>query len=132
MKPYELRVSDLMTTAVITVEADEPVGEAHADMELGAIRHLPVLDHGKLVGIVSDRDLIRIRKRPTRVRDVMSRELVTTRPQSPAHAAASLMLDHRIGSVPVVDDDGALIGMVTLTDYVEVARRALLGISLGR
>lgn len=132
MKPYELRVSDLMSTALITVEADEPVGEARADMELGSIRHLPVLDHGKLVGIVSDRDLIRSRKRPTRVREVMSRDLVTTRPQSPAHTAASLMLDHRIGSVPVVDDNGALVGMVTLTDYVEVARRALLGISLER
>ncbi len=127
-----LKVSDLMSTALMTINASEPLAEAKVDMEVGLVHHLPVVDdRGRLVGIVSDRDLVR-RSDKKRVADVMSRDLVTTRPDAPAHLAASMMLDFRIGSVPVVDDAGALVGVVTLTDYVAVARRALLGLPLER
>lgn len=132
MKSYDLTVSDLMSTALITINAQEHLAEARSDMELGVIRHLPVVDdEGNLVGVVSDRDLI---KTPTKrkVSDVMSRELITIQPEAPAHVAASLMLDNCIGSVPVVDDQGGLVGVVTLTDYVELARRQLLGLPLQR
>jgi CBS domain-containing protein len=132
MKKPDLKVSDLMTTALMTINADEPLAEAKFDMEVGLVHHLPVVDdRGRLVGIVSDRDITR-RSDKKRVCDVMSRELVTTRPDSPAHLAASMMLDFRIGSVPVVDEDGALVGVVTLTDYLALARRALLGLPLER
>jgi CBS domain-containing membrane protein len=132
MKHYDLKVSDLMTTALMTIKASEPLSEAKIDMEMGLVHHLPVVDdRGRLVGIVSDRDITR-RADKKRIADVMSRELVTTRPDTPAHLAASMMLDFRIGSLPVVDDDGALIGVVTITDYLAVARRALLGLPLER
>jgi CBS domain-containing membrane protein len=132
MKQYDLKVSDLMTTALMTIKASEPLSEAKIDMEMGLVHHLPVVDdRGRLVGIVSDRDITR-RADKKRIADVMSRELVTTRPDTPAHLAASMMLDFRIGSLPVVDDDGALIGVVTITDYLAVARRALLGLPLER
>jgi acetoin utilization protein AcuB len=84
-----------------------------------------------VAGNVSARDLVR-RADTQRVCDVMSRDVVTTRPDAPAHLAASMMLDFRIGSLPVVNDDGALIGVVTITDYLAVARRALLGLPLER
>lgn len=132
MKHHDLKVSDLMTTSLMTINADKPLAEAKIDMELGLVHHLPVVDgRGRLVGIVSDRDILR-RSEHKRVADVMSRDLVTTRRDSPAHLAASMMLDFRIGSVPVLDDDGTLVGVVTLTDYLAVARRALLGLPLER
>ena len=132
MKPHDLKVSDLMTTAVMTINSSEPLAEARVDMEVGLVRHLPVVDdRGRLVGVVSDRDIVRRTDRK-RIADVMSRDVVTTRPEAPAHLAASMMLDFRIGSLPVVDDEGSLVGVVTITDYVALARRALLGLPLER
>jgi CBS domain-containing protein len=131
MKASELTVSDLMTTTLITIKASEPIKEARADMDIGVIRHLPVVDdRGRLVGVVSDRDLIG--KKPQRVCDVMTRNVLTTTPDAPAFEAASMMLDNKISSVLVVNEDDLLVGMVTQTDYLEVARRALLGLPLER
>jgi CBS domain-containing protein len=135
MKPYDLKVSDLMSTALITVTASEPVTEAHAEMELGLIHHLPVIDdRGRLVGVLSDRDLLRAAssKRPRRVAEIMTHDVVTTRPDAPAHEAAAQMLDLKIGALPVVDEHGTLVGLVTQTDYLDLARRALLGLPLER
>jgi len=133
MKSHDLKVIDLMSTALLTIKASESVTEAHTEMELGLIRHLPVVDErGKLVGVLSDRDLLAASKRDRRVADLMSKDVVTIRPEAPAYEAAVLMLDHRIGSVPVVDAHGTLVGIVTQTDYLDVARRALLGLHLER
>ncbi|HEX5064211.1 MAG TPA: CBS domain-containing protein [Kofleriaceae bacterium] len=132
MKPTELTVADLMSTNVITINASDPIKEGRADMDLGVIRHLPVVDdRGRLVGVVSDRDLI-APKRAHKIADVMTRDVMTARPETPAFEAASMMLDHKIGSVLVVNDENKLVGVVTQTDYLEVARRALLGLSLER
>jgi CBS domain-containing protein len=133
MRTHTLRVSDLMTTAVISVRPDEKVTAAHADMELGAFRHLPVVDdRRRLVGIVSDRDLLRALGRPksTTIGEIMTRSPRTIRADASAHLAAQMMLDHTIGAVPVVDDSGSMVGLVTMTDYLDVARRALLHLPL--
>lgn len=135
MKRYELRVRDLMSTALMTVNASDTIAEAHAEMEVGIVRHLPVVDdRGRLVGVLSDRDILRVlsARKPRRVSEVMSRDVITTRPDADAHVAAELMLDHKISSVPVVGEDGVLVGLVTQTDYVDLARRALLGLPLER
>lgn len=132
MKARDLTVSDLMTTQLITVKASEPLKEARAEMEIGVVRHLPVIDdRGRLVGVVSDRDL-HSSKRGARVADVMTRDVVTTKPDAPASDAATLMLDFKISSVLVVNDDQELVGVVTQTDYLELSRRALLGLPLER
>lgn len=132
MKARDLTVSDLMTTQLITVNASEPIKEARAEMDIGVVRHLPVVDdRGRLVGVVSDRDLL-ASKRGHRIADVMSRDVITTRPDAPAAEAASVMLDHKISSVLVVNEDQLLVGMITQTDYLELARRALLGLPLER
>lgn len=135
MKRYDVCVSDLMSTAVMTATASEPIKEAHADMQVGVIRHLPVIDdRGRLVGVLSDRDVIRAvgAKRNGKVADIMTREVVSIRPEAPAHEAAAIMIDLKIGSLPVVDDGGSLVGVITQTDYLELARRALLGLALER
>jgi len=135
MKRIDLEVRDLMSTALITANAKDPLSGAHAEMQVGVVRHLPVVDdRGKLVGVLSDRDVLRSvgHRPPKKVADVMTRNVVTIRPSAPAHEAAQLMLDEKIGSVLVVDDDGALVGMVTQTDYLDVARRALLSLPLER
>ena len=124
-----------MTTALTTVHANDPVSGAHAEMQVGAIRHLPVVDdRGRLVGVLSDRDVLRAiaAKKPLRVADVMTRDLVTALDEAPADLAAELMLDQNISSVLVVDDANTLVGMVTMTDYVHLARRALRGQPLER
>jgi CBS domain-containing membrane protein len=135
MKRYELRVSDLMSTALITVRSNEPISAAHAEMQVGVVRHLPVVDdRGRLVGVLSDRDVLRAlgHRPPKRVADVMTKTVVTVRPDAMASDAAGVMLDHKISSVLVVDDAGTLVGMVTQTDYLDLARRSLLGLPLER
>jgi len=130
-----LTVADLMSTALITVGANEPVTEAHAEMDIGVVRHLPVVDdRGHLVGVLSDRDVLRATrtKKSQRVADIMTRDVITTRPDAAAHAAAGLMLEHSISSLLVVDETSTLVGVVTMTDYVELARRSLLGLPLAR
>jgi len=131
----QLKVADLMSTALITVHEAEPVTGAHAEMQVGVVRHLPVVDdRGRLIGVVSDRDVLRslAKRKPQRVGEIMTRDVVTTRPETPAHVAAALMLDHTISSILVVDESEALVGVVTQTDYLELARRSLLGLSLER
>lgn len=133
MKSRQPVVGDLMVTAVITVRADETVRDAHADMEMGSFRHLPVLDErGRLVGILSDRDILRAIGRPkgTTIAELMTPDPVTVRADAPAHIAARIMMDRKIGALPVVDDDGHMIGLITQTDFLDVARRALLSMPL--
>ena len=135
MKAHPLTVADLMSTALITVAANDPVTGAHAEMQVGVVRHLPVIDdRGHLVGVLSDRDVLRATatRKPQRVADIMTRDVITTRPETPAHKAASLMLEHSISSLLVVDDTSTLVGVVTMTDYVELARRSLLGLPFER
>lgn len=134
MKPRELTVADLMTTALITVAPDDAIGAAHEEMELGVVRHLPVVEGGKLVGVLSERDVSRALAsgRVHRVADIMVRDMVTTRPTALAHIAARTLVDKQIGSLLVTDEHGVLLGVVTQTDFVELARRALLGLPLER
>jgi CBS domain-containing protein len=135
MTRHDLTVSDLMSTALITVNRNDPVTGAHAEMQVGVVRHLPVVDErGRLVGLLSDRDLLGAlgAKPPKKISDVMTRDIISVRPESKAHAAAALMLENKISSLPVVDEKGTLVGLVTQTDYLELARRALLGLPLER
>lgn len=131
-----LAVRDLMSTAVITIPASEPLKEARAEMELGVIRHLPVVDdRGRLVGVVSDRDLLATpsaSRKARHVADVMTRDVIAAREDEPAAHAAGVMLDHKISSLPVVNETGVVVGIVTQTDFLDLARRALLGLPLER
>jgi CBS domain-containing protein len=135
MKHHDLIVGDLMSTGLVTIKATESIKEAHAEMELGIIRHLPVVDdRGRLVGVLSDRDILASLhgRKPRNVGEVMTRDVISTTIDTPAHTAAQIMLERQIGSLPVLDSADTLVGIITQTDFLDVARRALLGLPLKR
>jgi CBS domain-containing protein len=127
-----MTVSDLMTTALITMRPEDPLDITNAEMKLAAIRHIPVVDErDRLVGIVSDRDILRALGKPGArkmlVRDIMTHKLHTIRDIAPASEAAAIMLENKIGALPVTGEDRQLVGMVTETDFLRVAFEALSG-----
>jgi CBS domain-containing protein len=127
-----LRIEELMTTGVIAVRDTDTVKRADEEMKQADIRHLPVVDgRHHVVGIVSNRDLMRVLSTPEgpdrRIGEVMTRQVLTVRAETPAYRAAEMMLEHKIGSLPVVGEDGVMIGIVTETDFLAVAHNALHG-----
>jgi acetoin utilization protein AcuB len=127
-----MKVSDLMTAKPITADPDTPVLEARQTMLGKRIRHLLVTDGPKLLGIVTDRDIrlnlpspatslsvweINFLLARLTVASVMTKALVTVSPGRDPRDAAVLMLDHRIGALPVVDG-GQLVGIITETDLL--------------
>ncbi|MGZ6029476.1 MAG: CBS domain-containing protein [Myxococcaceae bacterium] len=117
-----------MSTALFTVRDTDSVGAAEAEMKLGGMRHVPVVDeNGNLVGILSARDVLQALakgKKRVRVGEYMTRKLVTVTTETPAQTALQLLLDNQIGSLPVVGSDGHLMGIVTETDFLRASRRA--------
>lgn len=131
-----MQVTELMTNAVLTIRTDAPLEQAATEMRLGHVRHLPVVDlEGRVVGVLSSFDVMRALaqgNRHAQVRDVMSKQVVTVRDDSTASEAARQMRELKIGSLPVVDADGRLLGIVTETDFLEIAELALAGKPLRR
>jgi len=121
------RIEAVMSTALLTVKDTDLVSSAAQKMEAAGIRHLPVSDaKNHVVGVLSNRDTAAAGKRSKkRVGEVMSREVLTVRPDDPAEKAVQLMIENKIGSVPVVDEEETLIGIVTETDFLQVAWQAL-------
>lgn len=122
-------IADLMTTDVVTLKPRQSLRRAAEEVQMGRIRHLPVVDeHGLLVGLVTQRDLLAAGHDLDRpIADIMQRDIKTVSPTTPAREAAYLLLRHDIGCVPVTDADGKLVGIVTDTDFVRVAYRSLGG-----
>ena len=130
------RISEVMQTEVATLTIHDRLDLADDVMRLGRVRHMPVLEGTKLVGIVSNRDLLaaslsrvldfaatdrRTFLRSIEVSEVMSRDLVSAPRDATLREAAALMLRHRIGCIPVVTSDGGLLGLVTETDLLKAA-----------
>jgi acetoin utilization protein AcuB len=128
-------VEHWMTRDVISIEADTPFLEARLILKERKIRHLPVVEARRLIGVVTDRDLkeaapsgassldvyeLNYLLLKMRVRDLIKREPITIRPTEGVEKAALLMHDHKIGCLPVVDETGALVGMLTETDLLGV------------
>jgi len=124
-----LLVKDSMTREVEALPPQSTAGEALALCRERRIRHLPVLEDDRLVGIVSDRDLRSATPAlgdPSRaealgrilVHEVMAREVATAHPDDPIEEAANAMRERKIGCLPVIEDD-ALVGIVTSSDVME-------------
>lgn len=127
-----MKVRDLMTPTPITVPHWTTVVDARALMAKARIRHLLVVDDDRLTGIVTDRDIRLNLASPATslsvwelnyllarltVEQIMTKAVITVGPRHDARAAARLMLDHKIGGLPVVDGR-RLVGIVTETDLV--------------
>lgn len=125
-------VREIMTKTPVTLESDDILDLADDVMELGRIRHLPILECGRVVGVLSQRDLFhsalvkvlgfkqREQKdlmRTIQVRGVMSQPVVTILADASVKEAARLMVEKKIGCLPVVEG-GSLIGLVTETDIL--------------
>ena len=124
-------VRNHMSSPVITINDDTPFQEALKTMRENKFRRLPVVDKkGRLVGIVAERDLLYASPSPAttlsvwemnyllskiKIRDVMTRKVITTTPDSTIESAANLMITHKVGGLPVVDGD-KLVGIITETD----------------
>lgn len=127
-----LTVEDLMTRDVVTIQEGDNLALGDDLLKLNHIRHLPVVREGKLVGLVSHRDLIRAlaklagsRATPIWAQDVMSRDVETVSPSTSVREVVEKLLDHKFGCLPVVDDGGTLVGIVTDSDLVRLAGQLL-------
>lgn len=103
-----------MKAPVVTTRVSATCGEARRVLDTRRIRHLPVVEQGRLAGIVSDRDL-RGAPPDLRIGDVMTRAVVTAAPETPVEEAALLLLSRKVGALPVVRK-GDLVGIFTETD----------------
>jgi acetoin utilization protein AcuB len=103
-----------MSSPVHTVAPDTRAASAVACLRQHRIRHLPVLEGGRVVGVVTDRDLRGVAPEVP-VSAAMSRPATVVGPRTPIDRAASLLFDRRIGCLPVVDE-GRLVGILTQTD----------------
>lgn len=122
-----LRVRDSMTRDVVTLGPEASAAEAWAVCNDNNIRHVPVVEEGRLVGLVSDRDLRDVRggggdresdtPRWVRLGDMMSRNVVTIHPLDTIEHAAREIYDRKIGCLPVVAD-GQLAGIITSADMM--------------
>jgi len=129
-------VRDRMSTHPVTIRSDADYKMALTLMQEHALHHVPVIDAGrKLVGIVAERDLLlaatRYLQSAIEVGDVMHKNVTTASPDMPIAEAATLMVEYRIGGLPVVDGDENVIGVITETDifraFVERERKGNIG-----
>jgi acetoin utilization protein AcuB len=133
-----MRVADIMSRDVITIGADQDVFSVRRLFDERGFHHLLVVDHGKLVGVISDRDVLReaspfidtlaeraqdLATLKKRVHQIMSRDLVVAKGDDSVAHAARAMLDHGVSCLPVVTADGRVEGVVTSRDLL----RALAG-----
>ena len=142
MPPERKTVAEMMSREVVSLDPNEEISTAEKVMGLGRIRHLPVVDEeGRLVGILSQRDLFRsalLRSlgygqvlqdralKGLRVKEVMATEVETTAPDVDIAEAAARMAKHKIGCLPVLEGD-RLVGILTEGDFVAAFARTRSG-----
>ena len=127
-------VSERMSYPVVTVVPEMPINEALTLMRREHIRRTPVIKDGKLVGIVSDKDLLNASPSPATslsiwemnyllskitVKDVMTKEVRTVTDDTPIEDAARIMADNKIGGLPVTRDE-KVVGIITETDLFKI------------
>jgi acetoin utilization protein AcuB len=128
-----MRVSDIMTPNPVTVTQRNAIRTAINLMREGGFRRLPVVDRGRLVGVITDRDLRKAANSPYVVREkwydnfvldhievgaCMTPDPLTVAPDAPIVEAARIMRDQKIGGLPVVAE-GHLVGIITETDLLQ-------------
>ena len=126
-------VKDVMKTQLVTLNADSKLGFANDIMYLGRIRHLPVVKGENVVGILTQRDLYRASLTSIltnwkenkefldsiKVSEIMTKNVITIAPDATIEEAAQIMIDKKVGGLPVVKDKNKLVGLITETDVLQ-------------
>ncbi|MGH7819606.1 MAG: CBS domain-containing protein [Candidatus Binatia bacterium] len=109
-----------MTRDPVTVGQFETLAAAREKMEAGGFRRLPVVDDGRLIGMVTDRDLREHHGylKETKVTGAMREDVVTVSPSATLESATQRMIERRVGGLPVVEE-GKLVGIITVTDVLK-------------
>ena len=138
--PGAIQVREIMSTDLVTLTEDETLAHAQGCMARGRIRHLPVVRDGKLVGLLTHRDLLAAsfsifaevdRGEQRRifgtvpVVEAMHRDVVTVAPDLPVREAARILLKNKYGCLPVVGPAGELVGILTEADFLHLTVRLL-------
>ena len=136
MQAPDTAVEAIMQREFASVRSDERLDFVDDVMALGRVRHMPVVDDGQLVGVVTQRDLLaaslsraldfdaqerRTFLRSVDVGEVMSKNPITVGPRTTLRQAAQLLLRHKIGCLPVVGARGEALGLLTETDLLRAA-----------
>ena len=134
-----MKIKDVMTKNPITVESETLVLDAQRIMKENNIRRLPIVDKGKLVGIITKHDLLEASPSPAtslsvhelnyllskmKVKDIMKKNPITLTPDTPFEEALRIGQDRKIGSFPVVEN-GKLVGIATESDIIRFVTRVL-------
>ena len=132
-------VAGIMTTDVVSVEENDVLSNLLESLQVLRFRHLPVTDGNRLIGLLTERDLLRLSTSNLlphrsqqdqalfarfRVRDVMIHDVITVAPDATLAAAGKLLLDRRLGCLPVVNAANELVGIVTSSDFVAAVTKA--------
>lgn len=116
------RISEMMTDRLVTVGPDDPVTAAAAAMREHDIGDVLVTEDRVVRGVITDRDVaVRVvtsglDPASTAVRDIASGQVVSVRPDEPVASAVKKMREHAVRRLPVVDDDGRAVGVITIGD----------------
>ena len=132
MKANPIKVFDVMSNDPLTVSPSDTVGKAEELMYENHYRQLPVVENKQLIGIVSERDIRSFLAQPsfvepekraralrTKVNEIMTAKPLTVSPEDDLREAVELLIEEKIGGIPVVDETEGLVGIVT---YVDVLR----------
>jgi len=116
-------IGDLMTRDVLTVAPEDTLGEAAAKMTERGVGAVVVADFGRMIGILSERDIMRavadrIHSSEARVREWMTADPITATPDTTIEEAGRTMLEHGFRHLPVVDGDRA-VGIVSIRDIAD-------------
>jgi acetoin utilization protein AcuB len=136
-----LTVNDLMTVVPETVTPETALRQVIGIMKAGGFRQIPVLKNGKLVGIVTDRDIRLVMNSPVLLQEravdqevldnvtvetIMTSDPVIVSPDMPAYQAAEMLSMYKFGALPVVEDE-TLVGIITVTDFLDYFTRTVPG-----
>ena len=133
-----MRLRDIMTTNVVVIDSKTLLPDAGAIMKAHRIQRLPIVDKGKLIGLVTKDGILRVKPSPVdgdktkspaklTVKDIMVTNLVTATPDITVESAIVLAQNKKVGCLPVMEY-GKLVGIVTTDDYISKLLSPLLGI----
>jgi len=137
-----MNVRDIMTTNVVTIPSSTSIADAKRIMEAHRFRRLPVVDRGKLVGIVTERRLESVSPSKatsltiwelsylldrTTVKEIMERDVVTVSPDMTVEESVALAQGHKVGALVVVEE-GRVVGIVTTNDFFYKIVNPILGL----